>query len=217
MYHIQENRFCFNPGLSTDKQASRKISALNTLFFLLIFLLTSACSQSDAGSAGTGATATEATGFIGAPELVANPGGRVPLAAVIRFNAGPGVSCELTITDGAHTWSAGFDDSMERDGSYRIPVVGMRPDREHGITLELSAPDGATETHRFTHRTPPLPENPLEIPPFAVKVSRPDLMEPGRDIFERAAARPWATPLVNAETAPIFSGLGNTHSYRCPR
>ena len=198
MYLIQDKRLRFNSVQSSDRESSRQIPVFNLLLFIFVSLVIPACSEPDPGRAVSGGESAGVSGFAGTPELQANPGGRVPLAAVIRFDAGPGVNSELTITDGVNTWSAEFDDAVIRDGSYRIPVVGMRPDREHGITLELNAPGGATETHQFTYRTPPLPENPLEIPPFDIKVSRPELMEPGvtfLSVRRRAPGRPhWLTP-----------------------
>ena len=170
----------------------------NTLLFLFVIFASVSCTEPHKESPGAGDTATGLPGIAATPELEANPTGRVPLAAVIRFNAGPGIGSQLTITDGDNTWSASFDDAVAQDGSYQIPIVGMRPDREHRVTLELTAPDGATETHRFTHRAPPLPENPLAIPPIDVKVSRPERMEPGvtfLSVRRRALGRPhWLTP-----------------------
>ena len=198
MYLIQDKRLRFNSVQSSDRESFRQTPVFNLLLFIFVSLVIPACSEPDSGRAVSGGESAGVSGFAGTPELQANPGGRVPLAAVIRFDAGPGVNSELTITDGVNTWSADFDDAVVRGGSYRIPVVGMRPDREHGITLELNAPDGATEAHRFTYRTPPLPENPLEIPPFDIKVSRPELMEPGvtfLSVRRRAPGRPhWLTP-----------------------
>ena len=198
MYLIQDKRLRFNSVKSTGRESFRQTPVFNLLLFIFVLLVIPACSEPDPGRAVSGGESAGVSGFAGTPELQANPSGRVPLAAVIRFDAGPGVNSELTITDGVNTWSADFDDAVVRGDSYRIPVVGMRPDREHRITLELNAPDGATETHQFTYRTPPLPENPLEVPPFDVKVSRPELMEPGvtfLSVRRRAPGRPhWLTP-----------------------
>ena len=198
MYLIQDKRLRFNSVKSTGRESFRQTPVFNLLLSIFVSLVIPACSEPDTGRAVSGGESAGVSGVAGTPELQANPSGRVPLAAVIRFDAGPGVNSELTITDGVNTWSADFDDAIVRDGSYQIPVVGMRPDREHRITLELNAPNGATETHQFTYRTPPLPENPLEIPPFDVKVSRPELMEPGvtfLSVRRRAPGRPhWLTP-----------------------
>ena len=198
MYLIQDKRLRFNSVELTGRESFRQTPVFNLLLSIFVSLVIPACSEPDTGRAVSGGESAGVSGFAGTPELQANPSGRVPLAAVIRFDTGPGVNSELTITDGVNTWSADFDDAVIRGDSYRIPVVGMRPDREHRITLELNAPDGATETHQFTYRTPPLPENPLEIPPFDVKVSRPELMEPGvtfLSVRRRAPGRPhWLTP-----------------------
>ena len=181
-----------------DQKRPVRGNTFSPLFFFFLLLMVSACSQSDPGSTADDAATTQSANSVEKPELRVNPSGRVPLAAVIEFVAGAGISSELTISDGANTWSAGFDDSVRKNGKYRIPVVGMRPGREHSITLGLTAAGGEPSTHLFTYRTPPLPDNPLEIPPVDVKVSRPERMEPGvtfLSIRRRAPGRPhWLTP-----------------------
>ena len=197
MFVVQKrySRLRLHPRSATGAPPPGAMPLLNTLLFLFVILVSASCSEPDTGAGGT---ATGLSDLSATPALQANPSGRVPLAAVIRFDAGTGIRSRLTITDGDNTWSASFDDARQQDGSYSLPVVGMRPHREHRITLELTAPDGATATHHFTHRTPPLPENPLEIPPFDVKVSRPARMEPGvtfLSVRRRALGRPhWLTP-----------------------
>ena len=115
---------------------------------------------------------------ISTPELVANPSGRVPLAAVIRFASDADVEATLTITDGKNTWEERFDSEASDNGMYELPVLGMRPDRDHDITLVTVVGGERTET-TFAHRTPPMSGDPRTVPPIRVVTSEPDRMEPG--------------------------------------
>ena len=127
-----------------------------------------------------------------APELVENPSGRVPLAAAIRFAASTNVSIELDVSDGTNSWSQSFD-VEQSDEPTLIPVVGMRPGRQHQINLTIVDPDGDSYHAAFRHRTPPLPANPREFPPISVSTSEADRMEPGvtfLSVRRRALARP---------------------------
>ena len=115
---------------------------------------------------------------ISEPELIPNPSGRVPLAAVIQFQSSADVQSTLEITDGEHSWEASFGPESAVDGNYAIPVVGMRPDREHDITLTMVS-EGERSQSTFTHRTPSMSGDPRSVPPLKVLVSEPDRMEPG--------------------------------------
>lgn len=136
--------------------------------------------------------------FEGPPELVVNPSGRVPLAAAIRFQSDQTLRTEVAISDGENTWSARFDSGSATDGEYLIPVVGMRPDREHRITLTVEDASGASHEQTFVHQTPALPTNPRNIPPLDVQVAETQRMEPGvlfLSVRRRALGRSqWLTP-----------------------
>jgi len=136
--------------------------------------------------------------LITAPELVPNPSGRVPLAAAIRFRSDADVQSVLSITDGLNQWEAVFDASIADDGFYEIPVLGMRPGRDHEITLTVSSGSGSDFAQTFAYTTPALPTNPLAMPPVDIVVSDPDRMEPGvifLSVRRRALGRPhWLTP-----------------------
>lgn len=124
------------------------------------------------------APATSSVSFVEAPVLDANPSGRVPLAAAIRLTPGEAVSVAITISDGANEWGHDFG-GFDAGEAVVIPVVGMRADRDHDVGLTVTGDDGAGYEQTFSYRTPPLPENPLENPVIDVKVSSPELMEPG--------------------------------------
>ena len=123
----------------------------------------------------TSASAT--VSFVDQPKLVENPSGRVPLAAVITFSTTTPVTSELRITDGENVNQAKFE--AEASGRYRIPVLGMRPNREHDVTLTLTDASGDTVTHTFYHKTPAIPDNQLNFPSFDISVVDADRMEPG--------------------------------------
>ena len=117
--------------------------------------------------------------FVEAPTLTANPTGRVPLAAVIEFSLDQAAEARLSISDGANSWEAAFDADVAQDGRFTLPVAGMRPGREHTITLTVTGADGKQHTETWTHITPDLPANPLEFPDLDIQVSIPERMEPG--------------------------------------
>ena len=111
-------------------------------------------------------------------EFVVNPSGRVPLAAIVTFASDLALDSSIEISDGTNEWGANFGTEIVEGDRYTIPVLGMRPSREHVITITLKA-DGETEhTQQFAHVTPDLP-GPLKFPQLDVKVARPDRMEPG--------------------------------------
>ena len=116
--------------------------------------------------------------FTNPPEFIVNPSGRVPLAAVIEFTSTGQVDTHIEITDGQNTWDASFDAESAEDGKYSIPVLGMRAEREHEITLTLRSADGKVHAETFRHTTPGYPDQ-LKFPQITVSISEPDRMEPG--------------------------------------
>ena len=116
--------------------------------------------------------------FTDPPTLIANPSGRVPLAAVIEFASDEQIDAHVEITDGENAWEASFDAPDAGDGTYSIPVLGMRAEREHEITLTLRSAGGTAYTETFTYTTPGYPDA-LKFPQITVSVSEPDRMEPG--------------------------------------
>ena len=117
--------------------------------------------------------------YIREPELIPNPSGRVPLAAVVDFETRETLDTHVKITDGTNSWDEHISSDASKSGKYRIPLLGMRPDRDHNITLTLSTSGQTKETLTFKHRTPPVSSNPLEWPEIDVQVAEPDRMEPG--------------------------------------
>ena len=132
-------------------------------------------------------------------KFVPNPSGRVPLAAAIEFSGPPGLRLKLTISSGDehYTFSGGPEWMLDAE-HYRVPVLGMRPAREHAIQLDVFRGDQLLAERSFSHKTPSLPDNPLAFPPFQVKVLEADRLEPGvtfLSVRRRALGRSqWLTP-----------------------
>ena len=123
-------------------------------------------------------TLSVAVEFTDPPKLIANPSGRVPLAAVIEFTSIEQLDAHIEITDGENTWDAAFAAGSADDGKYAIPILGMRAEREHEITLTLRSDNETVYTETFTHMTPGYPDQ-LNFPQIKVSVSEPARMEPG--------------------------------------
>ncbi len=122
-------------------------------------------------------TQEETLAFTESPAVFQNPNPTVPLAAVLHFSANRAVQTTIELVDGDRQWSITFD----QNPSEGLPIVGMRPDRTHKLTVSIQDADGnvvqAPET--LTYTTPPLPTDELEFPPLRCTVSQPDRMEPG--------------------------------------
>ncbi len=92
-----------------------------------------------------------------APEISvkANSNPAVPLAAIAEIKSQMPSRVELHVSDGEHTWSVSLS---EYKSHHEVPVLGMRPAREHSITVELIDSYGNREKlpiQKYT--TPALP------------------------------------------------------------
>ena len=115
--------------------------------------------------------------FTQTPTIFQNPNPTVPLAAVVQFAANQEVQTTVEVADGKRRWTIQFD----RNPADGLPIVGMRANRRHELTILIADAAGnvlqAPETLAYT--TPPLPADELEFPPIRCTVSKPDRMEPG--------------------------------------
>jgi len=115
--------------------------------------------------------------FTTSPTVFQNPNPTVPLAAVVQFSASNAVQTIVQLSDGNRQWEIKFDQNPE-DG---LPIVGMRADQTHELTISIVDGDGnvaqAPETLSYT--TPPLPTDKTLFPPIRTTISKPDKMEPG--------------------------------------
>lgn len=124
--------------------------------------------------------ATTPPEFITEPEIKPNSNPSVPLAAVIKFTPDQPVATEINVTDGENSWTIFYD--YTHDPVEGLPVVGMRPGKEHQIHVAMfSSFKTRTEAEEvLTFSTPELPEDPERFPEIEV-VSEvdPSSLEPG--------------------------------------
>ena len=113
------------------------------------------------------------TGFATAPTVEKNPNENVPLVALVRFKANEPVHTRITVDDGRRTRSVVYGPS--HDPEEGLPIVGMRADTEHRITVAV----GGSEPVTLAYRTPPLPADSAVWPTIATKIARTSEMQPG--------------------------------------
>lgn len=108
-----------------------------------------------------------------------NPNERVPLAAILTCKTDRPTQASLTISDGVNPETV--MPPTEFATNHELPVLGLRPGREHTISIALVDKEGSiTQTEPLSYTTEPLPEG---FPPIERRVSRPAKMEPGYTFF----------------------------------
>ncbi|MGH9577317.1 MAG: aryl-sulfate sulfotransferase, partial [Terriglobales bacterium] len=139
----------------------------------------------------------KAPAFTAAPSVQRNPNARVPLAAVLSFSADRKVATSVEISDGSRIWEILFDDSRDPLGG--LPLLGLRPNRQHRIHVSIR--DAAGRTTRapgvIEYTTPPLPAGVYDFPPITVVKSEPARMEPG---FTLLSVRRYVPGKIQAQT-----------------
>lgn len=142
--------------------------------------------------------------FVVAPSIARNPNPTVPLAAVLSFTASGPVATTIAVTDGKNSWTLRY--GAERDPSKGLPVVGMRPDREHRVSVTITDAAGATATHAqaLSVRTPPLPNDPNLWPKIEAVVHDRTAMEGGVTILNPRRQLPLKT-MKGASTENTFN------------
>ena len=99
--------------------------------------------------------------------VVAQPSEHTPLAALLTFSTDEPGRVSLEIADGDRTWSVTPVDEYRTN--HEVPVLGLRPDRSHDVTVIVSDEAGNdASAPPVTIRTDPLPE---DFPPLDVRVS----------------------------------------------
>jgi len=152
-----------------------------SIFCAVIFGLVAAC---DSGS-----------GFIAEPVITKNPNPRVPLAAILTYDAGAPATTRVDVTSGDEAWTIEFDE----DATAGLPLVGLKPARSYDFNVTATLEDGTSlVAERLSYRTPPLPPGLGDFPPIKVNAAKPSEMEPGvtfLSIRRRVPGRPhWLTP-----------------------
>jgi arylsulfate sulfotransferase len=133
----------------------------------------------------TAGCATDAVGpvLLSEPELIYDPDGRAPLAALVEFTTDEPAFVTLHIDDGEVMRAVPFD---EANTQHSIHVLGLRPSRNHSISLELVDAGGnqAIRGPTIEIDTPPLPD---DFPPIQLLRAQPSQMEPGVTLFNASA------------------------------
>ncbi|MFW6164454.1 MAG: aryl-sulfate sulfotransferase, partial [Planctomycetota bacterium] len=142
--------------------------------------------------------------FTKAPIVEANPNRRCPLAAVLRFEADRAVNTAVAVSDGERAWELRFGaDRRPADG---LPVVGMRPGRDHTIRVTISDPRtlALAVSKELTFTTPPLPEGAAEFPVIQATPHLRAKMEPGLTLLNPRRRLPQKVMSRERTTASAF-------------
>jgi len=135
--------------------------------------------------------------FTSPPRVEQNPNPRVPLVAVLHFETDQAVSTTVQIDDFDGRRNIQFDTSTNPETG--LPILGMKPGRQHRITVVIENADGRSlASAPIKYQTPDLPPGLSNFPPITVHVSKPEKMEPGvtfLSVRRRAPVRShWMTP-----------------------
>ncbi len=113
-------------------------------------------------------------------ELDPTPSEAVPLAALVAFQTDRPTTVDLEFDDGQRTWRV--DARVASSTNHFVPILGMRPGRNHTVRVVITDEEGATAiSEPLEITTEPLPD---DFPPIEVSVSEPDRMEPGVTLLE---------------------------------
>lgn len=102
------------------------------------------------------------------------------LAGLLRVNTSFPSYVEVKVEDGKDSWIVPIE--TDRQTSHAIPILGLKPDTKHIITISagsiMKGILGSSAVLELT--TQPLPP---DFPPLDIQVSRPDKMEKGITMF----------------------------------
>ncbi len=171
---------------------------------LALALATAACSSDDDSGSTQDVTAP---GFVGSPFLIPNPNPAVPLAARITLTTDEPAQVRLQIDDGVSSWEVTPDPAFLT--AHEVPVLGLRFDRTHLITVVAADPSGNEASSGPLTFTTPMPPDPF--PPIVVLATDPARMEPGVTLFntrvtDPALTSPWGMLVIVDEAGePIWT------------
>ncbi|MEK9678259.1 MAG: aryl-sulfate sulfotransferase [Rhodospirillaceae bacterium] len=130
--------------------------------------------------------------FVVAPSIKINPNERAPLVAIVRYKTDTAVNVTLQIDDGRKVRNVRY--GPEHDPEKGLPIVGMRANTDHRITVTAEGLDPV----ELTYRTPILPSDDTEMPTFTTVTSRASEMAEGYTILSIRRGAPtraiWMTP-----------------------
>jgi arylsulfate sulfotransferase len=108
-------------------------------------------------------------------KITLNPSGNAPLSADATFTSNEPGNVTIAISDGVNESEIKWGGTRKTE--FSVPVLGMRPGKEHTITISVTNSDGSTASAPpVTLTTAPLPD---DFPPLSVEVRRSRRMEPG--------------------------------------
>ncbi len=111
--------------------------------------------------------------MINNPDLRQNPNRRAPLAAILSFSLDRSAEVAADISDADRRFR--LDLGRLEAGRHEIPIAGMRPDRDHHVSIQA----GQERLMLPVYRTPPLPGG-FDFPPgLRVNIERRVAREPG--------------------------------------
>jgi len=146
--------------------------------------------------------------------LISNPNPTVPLAAILSVAADEAATLTINIDDGERQWSV--TPTADMAAQHEVPVIGLRADRMHAISVTLTDARGnSTTSEAMTFETSPLPD---AFPTPRVTVHDPEAMEPGVTLFNvngRWDAEGKSAP-ANFAPAVIVNDLGEVIWYYLP-
>lgn len=124
--------------------------------------------------------------FVVFPSLVPNANPGAPLAARIFLETDELSCVEIAIKDGQRAWTQLAEPRFRRN--HVVPVLGVRPDRDHSILVTVIDAAGNKRFHPvpLDFNTPPLPP---DFPDLHVLTSQPDRMEPGVTLMNITRSR----------------------------
>ena len=117
--------------------------------------------------------------FVKAPEVTGAPNPAAPLTGIVTFETDGPAAAEIDIDDGRRQWTIPFD---EASGPRTCPILGLRPDTDHRLTVRVRNAAGETAEAPAGPglRTPPLPD---DFPPIEVISCEAERREPGFMVF----------------------------------
>jgi hypothetical protein len=147
----------------------------------------------------------------GRPEVLDGP--RLSTPADVPLTRLLTVETDVPTRLSAHLEGPGVDVRVTWPGlatEHAVPVLGAKPDREHTLTLTLSAPGLADAEVEASFRTDPLPE---DFPELDVLALDPDRVEPGYVLLplEAEGIGYWlaAVDAWDGEVAWLYTGPEN--------
>ena len=139
--------------------------------------------MTDRADDSTAKAATGAPTFLTAPVVSGNPNPRAPMVGILRFRPSERVTTIVDIDDGSRKRRVTF--GPDQDPSRGLPLLGVRPGKLHRIHVTVKNANGQSSQApgTLTWSSPALPSGPYGFPPIDVRISKPELMEPGHTMI----------------------------------